>query len=213
MRTCGVPVAIGEQLGNRHDFWAYIRAEVADVLQPNVWKVGGVGEWMKIAHAAQLANLVIAPHDSLELSCHLVDAIRNGFLVENIFGGNLSDLGVVERCAARDPIRGALLAVTLGVRHLAVEGKGVAHEQVPDIVSDDEPHLVLNNTRAHRERVGVRVEDRKRVPPSLDQFVESVRAGVGCKSLEGILVHGNPSRLCTDGTRQVVVACPGAPSD
>jgi len=95
-RTCGVPVAIGEQLGNRYDFWAYIRAEAADVLQPNVWKVGGVGEWMKIAHAAQLANLVIAPHDSLELSCHLLGAIRNGYLVENIFGGNLSDLGVVE---------------------------------------------------------------------------------------------------------------------
>ena len=95
-RTCGVPIAIGEQLGNRYDFWAYIRAEAADVLQPNVWKVGGVGEWMKIAHAAQLANLVVAPHNSLELSCHLVGAIRNGFLVENIFGGNLSDLGVVE---------------------------------------------------------------------------------------------------------------------
>lgn len=95
-RTCGVPIAVGEQLGNRYDFWAYIRAEAADVLQPNVWKVGGVGEWMKIAHAAQLANLVIAPHDSLELSCHLVGAVRNGFLVENIFGGNLSDLGVVE---------------------------------------------------------------------------------------------------------------------
>lgn len=95
-RTCGVPIAVGEQLGNRYEFWAYIRAEAADVLQPNVWKVGGVGEWMKIAHAAQLANLVIAPHDSLELSCHLVGAIRNGFLVENIFGGNLSDLGVVE---------------------------------------------------------------------------------------------------------------------
>ncbi len=99
-RTCGVPIAIGEQLGSRYDFWAYIRAEAADVLQPNVWKVGGVGEWMKIAHAAQLANLVVAPHNSLELSCHLVGAIRNGFPVENIFGGNLSDLGVVEEPVA-----------------------------------------------------------------------------------------------------------------
>ncbi|MEO7241686.1 MAG: mandelate racemase/muconate lactonizing enzyme family protein [Variovorax sp.] len=95
-RTCGVPIAVGEQLGSRYDFWAYIRGEAADILQPNVWKVGGVGEWMKIAHAAQLANLVVAPHNSLELSCHLVGAIRNGFMVENIFGGNLSDLGVVE---------------------------------------------------------------------------------------------------------------------
>lgn len=94
-RCCGIPVAVGEQLGNRYEFHAYVQAQAADVLQPNVWKVGGVGEWMKIAHAAQLANLVIAPHDSLELSCHLVAAIRNGYLVENIFGGNLSDLGVV----------------------------------------------------------------------------------------------------------------------
>ncbi len=52
---------------------------------------------MKIAHAAHLANPVIAPHNSLELSCHLVAAIRNGFLVENIFGGNLSDLGIVKQ--------------------------------------------------------------------------------------------------------------------
>lgn len=95
-RSCAIPVAVGEQLSNRYEFWAYIRAEAADILQPNVWKVGGIGEWMKVAHAAQLANLVVAPHDSLELSCHLVGAIRNGFLVENIFGGNLSDLGVVE---------------------------------------------------------------------------------------------------------------------
>jgi L-alanine-DL-glutamate epimerase-like enolase superfamily enzyme len=95
-RTCGIPIAVGEQLGNRYEFWAYIREQAADVLQPNVWKVGGIGEWMKVAHAAHLANLVVAPHDSLELSCHLVGGIRNGFLVENIFGGNLSDLGVVE---------------------------------------------------------------------------------------------------------------------
>lgn len=105
-RTCGIPIAVGEQLGNRYDFWAYIRNEAADILQPNVWKVGGVGEWMKIAHAAQLANLVIAPHNSLELSCHLVAAIRNGFLVENIFGGNLSDLGIVEEPI--DVVRGRI---------------------------------------------------------------------------------------------------------
>ncbi len=87
---------IGEQLGNRFEFWNYVRAEAVDVLQPNVWKVGGITEWLKIAHLAQHANLAIAPHNSLELSCHLVAGVANGFMVENIFGGNLSDLGVVE---------------------------------------------------------------------------------------------------------------------
>lgn len=93
--TGGIPVAIGEQLSNRFEFWNYVRAGAADVLQPNVWKVGGITEWMKIAHLAQHANLMIAPHNALELSSHLVAAVANGFMVENIFGGNLDDLGAV----------------------------------------------------------------------------------------------------------------------
>jgi len=40
----GVPVAIGEELGNRFEFWNYVRAEAVDVLHPNVWKVGGITE-------------------------------------------------------------------------------------------------------------------------------------------------------------------------
>lgn len=92
----GVPVAVGEQLGNRFEFWNYVVAEAVDIVQPNVWKVGGITEWLKIAHMAQHANLPVAPHNSLELSRHLVAGVANGFMVENIFGGNLSDLGVVE---------------------------------------------------------------------------------------------------------------------
>jgi L-alanine-DL-glutamate epimerase-like enolase superfamily enzyme len=102
----GVPVAVGEQLGNRFEFWNYIRADAVDVVQPNVWKVGGITEWMKIAYLAQHANLPIAPHNSLELSRHLVAGVSNGFMVENIFGGNLSDLGVVEETI--EVVRGRL---------------------------------------------------------------------------------------------------------
>lgn len=89
------PVAIGEQLCNRFEFWAYIRENAADILQPNPGKVGGITEWMKIAHMAQSANLIVAPHNSLELSAHLVCAIPNGYLVENIEGGNLADFGIL----------------------------------------------------------------------------------------------------------------------
>ena len=96
-RAAGIPVALGEQLCNKFEFWNYVRAEAVDILQPNVWKVGGITEWMKIAHMAQCANLPIAPHNSMELSAHLVAAIPNGTVVENIEGGNLADFGVVTR--------------------------------------------------------------------------------------------------------------------
>ncbi len=93
-KSCPVPVALGEQLSNKYEFWNYIRADAVDILQPNVWKVGGITEWIKIAHLAQHANLSVAPHNSLELSIHLVASIPNGMMVENIFGGNLPDYGI-----------------------------------------------------------------------------------------------------------------------
>lgn len=93
---CGIPVAIGEQLCNRFEFWNYVRQGAADILQPNVWKVGGITEWMKIAALAQSANLQIAPHNALELSQHLVAAATNGYMVEKIFGSDLYDLGATQ---------------------------------------------------------------------------------------------------------------------
>jgi len=91
-----IPVAIGEQLCNRFEFWNYVREGAADFLQPNVWKVGGITEWMKIAALAQSANLSMAPHNALELSQHLVSATTSGYMVEKIFGGDLFDLGATQ---------------------------------------------------------------------------------------------------------------------
>lgn len=91
-----IPVAIGEQLCNRFEFWNYVREGAADILQPNVWKVGGITEWMKIAALAQSANLSVAPHNALELSQHLVSATTSGYMVEKIFGSDLFDLGATQ---------------------------------------------------------------------------------------------------------------------
>jgi L-alanine-DL-glutamate epimerase-like enolase superfamily enzyme len=109
--TGALPVAVGEQLGNRFDFWNYVRADAADYLQPNVWKVGGITEWLKIAHLAQHANLPVAPHSALELSAHLLAAVPNGWMVENIFGGNLADFGIVDEAPEVEGAR-----VRLGAR-------------------------------------------------------------------------------------------------
>jgi L-alanine-DL-glutamate epimerase-like enolase superfamily enzyme len=97
-----VPIALGEQLSNKYEFWNYVRAEAADILQPNVWKVGGITEWLKVAHMAQHANLPVAPHAGLELSMHMCAAVQNGQMVERMIDGDLSDLGLFNESVAAD---------------------------------------------------------------------------------------------------------------
>ena len=89
----GIPVAMGEQLCNRYEFWNYVRAGAADFLQPDVWKVGGITEWIKIAALAACANIELSPHGAIELSQHLTGAVPNALHVENIFGLTLHELG------------------------------------------------------------------------------------------------------------------------
>ncbi len=89
----GVPIALGEQLCNRYEFWNYVRDDAADFLQPDVWKVGGITEFMKIAALGAAANIDISPHAAMEISVHLAAAAHNALHVENIFGLNLHDFG------------------------------------------------------------------------------------------------------------------------
>lgn len=94
-RRVRMPVALGESLSNRYEFWNFVRESAVDVLQPNPWKVGGITEWMRIASLAAVANLRVAPHASIELSSHLCAAVAPGLGVERLFGGDLGDLGVL----------------------------------------------------------------------------------------------------------------------
>lgn len=87
----GMPIAMGEQLCNRFEFWNYVSRRAADYLQPDVWKVGGITEFLKIAALGAAAGIPISPHGALELSVHLAAALPNAMHVENIFGLNLFD--------------------------------------------------------------------------------------------------------------------------
>ncbi|WP_345900308.1 mandelate racemase/muconate lactonizing enzyme family protein, partial [Martelella sp. UBA3392] len=87
LRTAiGMPIAAGEQLCNRFEFWNYIRAGALDFLQPDVWKVGGITEFVKIAALGAAAGIPVSPHGAAELSVHLAAALPNAMHVENIFG-------------------------------------------------------------------------------------------------------------------------------
>jgi L-alanine-DL-glutamate epimerase-like enolase superfamily enzyme len=58
----GIPIACGENDSTMFGHAAIIAAGAADVIQPSVTKVGGLGEMKKIATLAAAANVTLAPH-------------------------------------------------------------------------------------------------------------------------------------------------------
>ena len=53
-----------------------------DIAQPDVARVGGVTEWMKVAHLAHSFNLLVAPHAFQLVHLHLACATPNLKAVE-----------------------------------------------------------------------------------------------------------------------------------
>jgi L-alanine-DL-glutamate epimerase-like enolase superfamily enzyme len=96
----GPPIAIGENVYTRYQFTEYLRQGAVDIVQPDVARIGGITEWLKVAHLAQGYNLPVAAHLMLEISGHLHCAVQNASILEDVEGGSLTELGVL-----RDPIR------------------------------------------------------------------------------------------------------------
>jgi L-alanine-DL-glutamate epimerase-like enolase superfamily enzyme len=80
-----IPVATGEIHASRWDFRDIILDEAARILQPDAGVLGGVSEWMKVAHAAAAFDLPVAPHWHADLHVHLVGAVANALAVEYFF--------------------------------------------------------------------------------------------------------------------------------
>ena len=85
-RAITAPVATGENEYTRYGFRDLIAAEAAQYLNPDIHRVGGFSEMMKISHLAAAFNVKIAPHLVPELSMHVMAAIPNGSLVEVLAG-------------------------------------------------------------------------------------------------------------------------------
>ena len=81
-RAVDIPVASGEHEYTKYGFKELIAGGGADIVQPDVGRVGGVTEWMKVAHMAQAFNLPVAPHAKGLVSIHLCCAIPNLKAVE-----------------------------------------------------------------------------------------------------------------------------------
>ena len=77
-----IPVASGEHEYTKYGFRELIAAGGVDIAQPDVGRVGGVTEWMKVAHLAHSFNLPVAPHAFQLIHLHLACATPNLKVVE-----------------------------------------------------------------------------------------------------------------------------------
>jgi L-alanine-DL-glutamate epimerase-like enolase superfamily enzyme len=57
-----VPIALGEQLYSEYDFRDFIGAGAVRFVQPDVTRLGGISEWLRVADRAHEAGLPVAAH-------------------------------------------------------------------------------------------------------------------------------------------------------
>ena len=81
-RAIDIPVATGEHEYTKFGFRELIAAGAADIVQPDVGRVGGVTEWLKVAHMAHGFNLPVAPHSVQLVHLHLACVTPNLKVVE-----------------------------------------------------------------------------------------------------------------------------------
>jgi len=78
------PIAAGENDYSKNGFARLIGLGAADFPMPDLQRVGGVTEWMKVAAMADAARLPIVPHVFHEISVHMAAAAPNSSYLEYV---------------------------------------------------------------------------------------------------------------------------------
>jgi D-arabinonate dehydratase len=81
-RKVRTPIATGGQEYTRWGFHEWIREGAIDIIQADAIVVGGITEWLKVAHIADIYELKVSPHANWNLHSHLVAATPNALFVE-----------------------------------------------------------------------------------------------------------------------------------
>ena len=77
-----IPVATGEHEYTKYGFRDLLIAGAVDIVQPDVHRVSGITEWMKVAAMADAFNLPVAPHAVSLVHLHCAMATPNLKVVE-----------------------------------------------------------------------------------------------------------------------------------
>lgn len=96
-QKCTVPVAVGESLHTKYQFAHWIKREACDYIQPDVYRVGGITEFVKIAKLAESHNIPVIPHFGMELVAHLGCGLSNIQFFEGLKGAGLSEMGIIDQ--------------------------------------------------------------------------------------------------------------------
>lgn len=81
-RATPIPIATGEHEYTKFGFKDLISRGGADVVQPDLGRVGGITEWLKVAHLAHAFNLPVAPHAYALVALQVACATPNLRIVE-----------------------------------------------------------------------------------------------------------------------------------
>lgn len=91
----GVPIAVGENLHTIHRFREVLDAGIADVVQPNIVRVGGITPFLAIVDLARERGARLAPHLLPELSAQLAFALPEQTWVEDVEDAAFAELGAL----------------------------------------------------------------------------------------------------------------------
>jgi len=78
------PVCAGEGDYSMTGFARLLNGECVDIAMPDLQRVGGITEWMRVAALADGIRTRVTPHVFHEISVHLMSAIPNGFWLEYV---------------------------------------------------------------------------------------------------------------------------------
>lgn len=79
-----MPVCAGESDYSLSGFTRLIQGKCVDIAMPDLQRVGGISEWMRVAALADAFRMRVTPHVFHEISVHLMTAIPNGFWLEHV---------------------------------------------------------------------------------------------------------------------------------
>jgi L-alanine-DL-glutamate epimerase-like enolase superfamily enzyme len=83
-QSLSMPLAIGKTLYSSQAFREYAERGAVSIMQPDVGRVGGITEWLRVAHLAATFNMPVAPHYLMELHLSLAAAVSNALWIEYI---------------------------------------------------------------------------------------------------------------------------------
>ncbi|WP_413354478.1 mandelate racemase/muconate lactonizing enzyme family protein [Microbacterium sp. 1P06AB] len=121
----GVPIALGENVHTRYRFDDVVRSGAAQVVQPNIVRVGGITPFLEIAGDAHTAGIDLHPHLLPELSGQLALVLPQEVLVEDIEDAAFGALGALDGPSPVAIVDGTLTEVPhegLGLRFTHPEG-------------------------------------------------------------------------------------------